>query len=656
VFSDRRVHRLKLRAANSVAIHHGAIVLEDALRTASLQGLPQNGLLLIRRLNLGKLAANPTSIAVAHRIARRLLALNVSVVRQHTAEQPRAEVVWFADDAEPYAILAGLLVRNIQPQSWYWPRAVWGWSARMTPHQGLRHVLHEVSRTPAGIAAASRVVEQVITAAGAGMLGRTLQPEDGSRFLALGGIQSPDNDTANSAGGLAAYRIRRLDRSWRQTLRRLAPQWGRRDDRTTWLTHVAACAHSGMPSPYAASGLLQELRQSRQANLEMARQPPAPPLTMDADGAEVINITAPDDGEKERSPVRRNRSESESEAGSEDRYSSQVPETANHAISTDVLSALDGGHPHRTTHFGRSDPGRKKTATPDQRDIKATPDHNKNRSNSANQENGETRASSAKSAAQPDKDQPQPPLVWADAAGGIELAGTESKHAGLVFVVQALEWLGIREALTAHPALEVYQLPIRILRHCADQLGISHADPICQFMPSHEPVPAGVSFDFVAPAAWSNVCWTPGLLKNTLVMRRARNTPGKRVLDSDNGNLTLALWQDQIPAAARRWVRGCVLQRQAAVPPVNDLDLIIRAWVAAIGRFLHKYAQSSLRRMVARPGHVATTPTHFDVTFDPAQLDIGIRRAGLDIDPGWVPWIGRVVYIHYQDREEILDG
>ncbi len=59
--------------------------------------------------------------------------------------------------------------------------------------------------------------------------------------------------------------------------------------------------------------------------------------------------------------------------------------------------------------------------------------------------------------------------------------------------------------------------------------------------------------------------------------------------------------------------------------------------------------------MVTRSGYVATTRTHLDVTFDQTQLDIGIRRAGLDIDPGWVPWLGRIIYIHYTGIEEIID-
>jgi hypothetical protein len=32
-----------------------------------------------------------------------------------------------------------------------------------------------------------------------------------------------------------------------------------------------------------------------------------------------------------------------------------------------------------------------------------------------------------------------------------------------------------------------------------------------------------------------------------------------------------------------------------------------------------------------------------------SAADLRIRRAGLDIDPGWIPWFARVVTFHYQD-------
>jgi hypothetical protein len=48
-----------------------------------------------------------------------------------------------------------------------------------------------------------------------------------------------------------------------------------------------------------------------------------------------------------------------------------------------------------------------------------------------------------------------------------------------------------------------------------------------------------------------------------------------------------------------------------------------------------------------RPGRIATTRTHLDVVFELRAADIRVRRAGLDINPGWVPWLGRVVTFYY---------
>jgi hypothetical protein len=52
-----------------------------------------------------------------------------------------------------------------------------------------------------------------------------------------------------------------------------------------------------------------------------------------------------------------------------------------------------------------------------------------------------------------------------------------------------------------------------------------------------------------------------------------------------------------------------------------------------------------------RPGSFTLTPTHLDIFFQLDQADIRIRRAGLDLDPGWVPWLGRVVLFHYVPGE-----
>jgi hypothetical protein len=62
-------------------------------------------------------------------------------------------------------------------------------------------------------------------------------------------------------------------------------------------------------------------------------------------------------------------------------------------------------------------------------------------------------------------------------------------------------------------------------------------------------------------------------------------------------------------------------------------------------------ATLSLRDLVRRPALVSLTETHVDVFFRPGDADMRIRRAGLDVDPGWVPWLQRVIAFHY-DRED----
>jgi hypothetical protein len=71
----------------------------------------------------------------------------------------------------------------------------------------------------------------------------------------------------------------------------------------------------------------------------------------------------------------------------------------------------------------------------------------------------------------------------------------------------------------------------------------------------------------------------------------------------------------------------------------------------ALNRACRRRAGLRCRDVVLRPGRIAATRTHVDVLFELAQADVRIRKAGLDVDPGWVPWLGRVVSFHYLTTE-----
>ena len=65
-------------------------------------------------------------------------------------------------------------------------------------------------------------------------------------------------------------------------------------------------------------------------------------------------------------------------------------------------------------------------------------------------------------------------------------------------------------------------------------------------------------------------------------------------------------------------------------------------------RWLRRTPRIGLASLVCRPGRLAWSPTHVDVCFHLASADLRVRRHGLDIDPGWLPWFGRVVAFHYE--------
>ena len=71
-------------------------------------------------------------------------------------------------------------------------------------------------------------------------------------------------------------------------------------------------------------------------------------------------------------------------------------------------------------------------------------------------------------------------------------------------------------------------------------------------------------------------------------------------------------------------------------------------WLDACRRWLRRSGGIGLASLVRRPARLALTASHADLFFRLDQTDLRVRRLGLDIDPGWLPWFGRVVAFHYR--------
>lgn len=71
-------------------------------------------------------------------------------------------------------------------------------------------------------------------------------------------------------------------------------------------------------------------------------------------------------------------------------------------------------------------------------------------------------------------------------------------------------------------------------------------------------------------------------------------------------------------------------------------------WLTAARRWLRRTGRIGLASLILREARLSATPTHCDLHFRLQDSDLRVRRLGLDIDPGWLPWFGRVVSFHYE--------
>jgi hypothetical protein len=101
------------------------------------------------------------------------------------------------------------------------------------------------------------------------------------------------------------------------------------------------------------------------------------------------------------------------------------------------------------------------------------------------------------------------------------------------------------------------------------------------------------------------------------------------------------------------WPEVCAA---APADPAEERELagIAADWVRVTARLLGPGQEPSgpraaelVGRMVRRPGSVLARPGWIEVRLPADQVDLRVRGAGLDLDPGWVPWLGVVVRYHY---------
>ena len=81
----------------------------------------------------------------------------------------------------------------------------------------------------------------------------------------------------------------------------------------------------------------------------------------------------------------------------------------------------------------------------------------------------------------------------------------------------------------------------------------------------------------------------------------------------------------------------------------DRIDEYARRWAAATAARLgtEQDAAAVVTRLAARAGTIEAVPGWVEFRLSLDDVDPAVRRAGLDVDPGFVPWLGAVVVIRY---------
>ncbi|VUD63010.1 hypothetical protein TDB9533_03156 [Thalassocella blandensis] len=84
----------------------------------------------------------------------------------------------------------------------------------------------------------------------------------------------------------------------------------------------------------------------------------------------------------------------------------------------------------------------------------------------------------------------------------------------------------------------------------------------------------------------------------------------------------------------------------SSVPPLPQAEQIR----SLLGQW---YAPETLwnKSLLALPARIQTSQSHIDLFAPINSVRLDVRLAGLDVNPGWLPWLGRVVHFHFQEAQ-----
>jgi hypothetical protein len=568
---DRHVRRATLCLDRGAPRHRFAFTMEEALRLASVPGEDEGRSYYFRSLRIVGLPASGDRRIWLECFQRALRERAVEAIHGADARAASASTVFFRGEQEALEILLRRLVAGRPAPEWFWPLIMAGPSgAQSTPSSSIGPVPIVIEKLRAGPASWLAVSAALFATPGFDVVSllEAIPPATAEDWLEE--IAGPKRLPALGPTRIYGAAVRPVQEALRA--------FGSHDAGTLWLATLAILADA--PGELTSGTAVARARTVLQS-LQTALPPESliaatdsrtalPPVASSPDAARPPDAAASDATtaapevsrplETELAPT--DVSPSPEPSAERDYIVSEASWTT--SADADLLS------PTTTARTPSSTATPVPPATPPV-SVPSTPPP--------------SLESQPDSIFEPASDSETPSLRW-------YCAGLETAAGGFFFLLNALQRLGISQALGAGLAPAGPDFLPRLLRRLAAHAGVAPDDPAMQWLDT---------LPFSAP-----------------------DPP------------------DSFPCDDSSWPINLRPSRDAA-----HIDYIVRVWYLAVRRWCWHATRMTLRDSVTRPGLFSVNGTDLDVSLPLDQADVRIRKAGLDLDPGWLPWFGRVVRFHY---------
>ena len=161
---SRRVRHLRIRSPAEAEARRASIVLADALHTASMPVAERGQMLLVRKLELGRISPSASAATLALLVERALREVQMAAVPFDLPAATGANAVLIPGRAEAIARLARLHARGIEAREWFWTAAMPAWGGGLSRSERWVALLEAAHALPEAVLVAAEVVREAVGA------------------------------------------------------------------------------------------------------------------------------------------------------------------------------------------------------------------------------------------------------------------------------------------------------------------------------------------------------------------------------------------------------------------------------------------------------------------------------------------------------------